>query len=1016
MTKSIRVLMVEDSENDAFLLIRELQRGGYDPIYQRVDTADSMEAALANHQWDIVLADQKMPTFSGLEALDLLKRKQIDLPFILVSGTTPEETAATAIKAGAHDFVLKNMLARLVPALERGLKEAELRRARKSALAALEDSEERYRRLVEMCPDAILITRNEQIAFINGAGLKLLNPSDQQQVLGKSIVEFLHPDGQEHVKHKLQEALNSKEALSAGEQRIRRADGTLVEVEMVAAPFPDNNALTVQIVLRDITERKQAAERLQASEERFRQLAENIREVFWMTDASKNQMLYVSPAYEQIWGRSCENLYKAPRDWMEAIHSDDVERVCQAALTKQAAGEYDEVYRIVRPDGSVRWIEDRAFPIRSGAGQVYRIAGIAQDITTRTQATEALRESEERFRSLFESAPIGIALHGADGKFIQTNAAYQRILGYSDEELLRLGVKRVTHPDDVDEGKRLFQELCSGKLDFYQRQKRYLGKGDRVVWAQVAASAVRNPDGQLRYIISMVQDVTMQKRMGDRSAAFARLAHQLSAATTPLEAAQVIMDLAAELFGWDACYLHLYSAERNLILPILTLDTVGGRRVQVPPDSFTLNPSPLMLEVMKTGPRLVHRDQSASGSESELPLIPFGDVARRSASMMYVPIRHGPKIIGILSIQSYAVRAYNDEDLHTLHSLADHCGAALERIHTAATLRQNEWNNRILLDAVPHCLFRIGQDGTILDYRAPKSFAAQLAGLQLPGKRLDEICPLPLVEEFMQHRYRALKTGEPQTFEFKHALEARRDAFEAQVAPCGEAEVLVVISDITDRKRLEKEILEISERERQRLGQDLHDSLCQNLIGLKYKAALLQRKLQEKVLTDESDAKGFVKLLDQAIMEAHHLAQGLYPVKVEADGLMCALEELASNTASVFNTSCRCCFPNPVLIHDSTAAIHLYRIAQEAVSNAIKHGQARNILIFLRSQPSQIVLTITDNGLGLPCQTQRKNGMGLNIMKYRAQMIGGSVDIHRRARVGTRVRCFLPVRRQDPLK
>jgi PAS domain S-box-containing protein len=142
-------------------------------------------------------------------------------------------------------------------------------------------------------------------------------------------------------------------------------------------------------------ERARTETALRASEERFRQLAENIPGVFWTTDPAKNQMVYVSPAYETIWGRSCASLYAQPRDWLDAIHPDDRERVRVAAVANQAAGTYDEQYRIVRPDGSVRWIHDRAFPIRDAAGHVYRVTGIAEDITERRQLEAQLRQSQK---------------------------------------------------------------------------------------------------------------------------------------------------------------------------------------------------------------------------------------------------------------------------------------------------------------------------------------------------------------------------------------------------------------------------------------------------------------------------------------------------------------------------------------------------------------------------------------------------------------------------------------------
>ena len=146
-------------------------------------------------------------------------------------------------------------------------------------------------------------------------------------------------------------------------------------------------------------QRQQAEQDLRVSEERFRQVVENIQEVFWITDPAKSQMLYISPAYETVWGRTCASLYKSPGTWFEAIHPNDRPRISQAAETKQVRGEYDEIYRILRPDGAARWIRDRAFPIRNAAGEIHRIVGVAEDITERKVA-EQLTHRSQRLESI----------------------------------------------------------------------------------------------------------------------------------------------------------------------------------------------------------------------------------------------------------------------------------------------------------------------------------------------------------------------------------------------------------------------------------------------------------------------------------------------------------------------------------------------------------------------------------------------------------------------------------------
>ncbi len=174
--------------------------------------------------------------------------------------------------------------------------------------------------------------------------------------------------------------------------KLRKCDGSLVVVNGHGRLDPSGTY--VDLVLHDVTDEHRALEALRETNLRFRQIAENIREVFWMTDPEKNQMIYVSPAYEEIWGRSCESLYREPSTFLDAIHSEDREAVL-AALGSQRIGDYDVTYRINRPDGTLRWIRDQAFPVHNEKGKVYRIAGIAEDITDLVHQEEQLRQSQK---------------------------------------------------------------------------------------------------------------------------------------------------------------------------------------------------------------------------------------------------------------------------------------------------------------------------------------------------------------------------------------------------------------------------------------------------------------------------------------------------------------------------------------------------------------------------------------------------------------------------------------------
>ncbi len=179
------------------------------------------------------------------------------------------------------------------------------------------------------------------------------------------------------------------------EEIVTDASGEVRWLQTIKRPIvsPDGTANQVLGISTDITARKQAESALRQSEERFRQIAENIREVFWVTEPHDNNLIYISPAYEEVWGRSCSDLSEVLQTWLDTIHPDDRARAVEAAVSVQSGGDYDLEYRIVRPDGEVRWVRDRAFPIANESGEVYRVAGVIDDVTESKQALEHIKSS-----------------------------------------------------------------------------------------------------------------------------------------------------------------------------------------------------------------------------------------------------------------------------------------------------------------------------------------------------------------------------------------------------------------------------------------------------------------------------------------------------------------------------------------------------------------------------------------------------------------------------------------------
>ncbi|MBI5688163.1 MAG: PAS domain S-box protein [Verrucomicrobia bacterium] len=214
--------------------------------------------------------------------------------------------------------------------------------------------------------------------------------------------------------------------------------------------------------------------------------------------------------------------------------------------------------------------------------------------------------------------------------------------------------------------------------------------------------------------------------------------------------------------------------------------------------------------------------------------------------------------------------------------------------------------------------------------------------------------------------------------------------------------------DITDRKRLEGQLLEISEREQRRIGQDLHDGLCQHLAGVGFMSKALAQRLSHAAPAEAADARAVADLIRQAISDARGIAAGLHPVKKEANGVMVALQELAANIGNMFRIQCVFSCDPPVLIEDNDAATHLYRIAQEAANNAIRHGKAKRIWITLAGTEHRVTLTVKDDGKGISQPPPAGHGIGLDIMHHRARVIGSNLDLGRAPEGGTILTCSFP--------
>ncbi|MBE9044201.1 EAL domain-containing protein [Pleurocapsales cyanobacterium LEGE 10410] len=270
----------------------------------------------------------------------------------------------------------------------------------------------------------------------------------------------------------------------------------------------------VEKILAENQKLKTEFQELTEQEALLRQIAENVKEVFFVISALTDEILYISPTYEQVWGRSCQSLYEDPQSWLLAIHPEDSLKAIATIETQFRTGDdFEEEYRIIRPDKSICWVRVRAFPVRDLMNKVNRFVGIAEDITDRKKTEVALKESEEQFRLTFEMSLIGIVISNLKGKFKQVNQAFCDILGYTKAELSELSFAEISHPEDWKIHRQAKDRLIKGQASDFQIEQRFIAKDARVVDTLLKVVVVCDLDGNPLQFNNEIVDITQRKYM-----------------------------------------------------------------------------------------------------------------------------------------------------------------------------------------------------------------------------------------------------------------------------------------------------------------------------------------------------------------------------------------------------------------------------------------------------------------------------------------------------------------------
>ena len=518
----LAVLIVEDSESDTQLIVRLLKNAGYDVIFERVATAEQMRSALEIRTWDIVISDYSLPQFDGRAALELLKEKQPDIPFLIVSGAIGEEIAVAMMKAGAHDYLIKGNLAHLAQAVARELEQAQSQRERKQAENALKESESFNQALLKNSPIGISVrSRTGQLLSANDAWKKIwaISESELQEDLTRDRPTLTFEERYDYLASHWDEVRRVYEQgghLYLPELKtINPRPGAAEWISKYFYAILDAQGQVARVVTltENITERKLAHEVIQESEERLAAVMEGSQLGYsdWNIQTGEIRR---NERWADMLGYTLKEIESNYQQWEDLIHPDDLMDARQAIqdhLNGKIPIHRDE-YRLRAKDGSYRWILDQGKIVE------YDLQGLPLRMTaTHTDITE-LKQAEDQLRQLssaMEHSPAAIMITDRDGKIEYVNPKFTAVNGYTLTEVVgktpRILKSDKTPPEVYVE---LWQTILSGKEwrgEFLNRKK-----NGQLYWEYASISAIIDSKGNITHFVSVNEDITARREAEEK--------------------------------------------------------------------------------------------------------------------------------------------------------------------------------------------------------------------------------------------------------------------------------------------------------------------------------------------------------------------------------------------------------------------------------------------------------------------------------------------------------------------
>jgi PAS domain S-box-containing protein len=616
-----------------------------------------------------------------------------------------------------------------------------------------------------------------------------------------------------------------------------------------------------------------------------------------------------------------------------------------------------------------RWYVRRILPHRTQDGRIDGVVVTFVDVTERKSTADAVTR---RLAAIVESSADAIFSKDLDGTIRTWNHGAERLYGYTPSEVFGRSVRMLVPPDRTDEWIAIMDRVrCGEPVERVETER--LSKEGRRVFVSLTLSPIRDGDGKVVSLSTVARDISERKRAEELQRLQAEVAAHL------VEGVNLVRERDAVFVYTNRRFEELYGYKPGEMLgkPVAMVNTPDERS----PEEIA---NQLISELRRTGRwtgelRNVRKDGTV-----------FWTFASVTA---FTHAEYGPVWLGVQT------------DI-------------TERKKAEQALRDREERLRAILTTAADAIVTIDRQGVIQSVNPATERLFGYDADELVGQSVNLLMPSPYKDEHEGYLATYLRTG------VKHVIGTGREGLarrkDGTLFPVdltiSEVEPLKlftgIIRDITRRKELEREVVEIASLEQRRIGQDLHDSVAQELTAIN----LLAGDLTESLKANRPDCQDLAVLIARGLQNSQQalraVMRGLLPVSVDSQGLMAALADLAERTRQVGKTTCTFDCPEPVHVADNLTATHLYLIAQEAVHNVVKHAQAGEIRIGLRSD-RELYLSVEDDGVGMPVKPSESEGLGLRIMRNRAAIIGATLTISRGEPHGTLVRCVLPRSRHE---